>query len=71
MSRDDPVTVSVRVEGWNSSAEDTVAIPRAEWEAMTVHQRREECDTIASVHAANYVSWGWHIEDPDDLAATQ
>lgn len=68
---DGPVVVSLHVEGWNNSADDTVEVPRAEWLRMTPAQRQEWCEGAANVHASNTVSWGWYIDDPADLASTE
>lgn len=66
-----PVRVSMNVEGFGSSETEELEIDRAEWEAMTIAQRNEYIDQAAEDFATNYVNWGWHIEDADDLADTE
>lgn len=64
-----PVIVRLNVEGFGQSESETLEVSRAEWDAMTPRERYTFVSEAASDHAANYVGWGWHIEDPDDYAA--
>lgn len=68
-----PVVVEYNLSwpGVGGSESDTVEIPRDEWDAMTPAARTAYCEQIAEDAAANRFSWGWHIEDPDDYAATE
>lgn len=68
--QNEPVLVSLNVEGWGSSSQDTQPIDREEWNSLDPAGRVKLLDELADTHAANYVSWGWHIEDPDDYAET-
>jgi hypothetical protein len=69
MSADQPVVISLHVEGFGGSADDEVEIPRAEWDSMTLAERTTVLEDLADEHAANHVAWGWHIYDPDDYAS--
>jgi hypothetical protein len=66
-----PVVISMSVEGFSGSAQDTYEVPRDEWDAMTPAERVTFAEGCASDHAANYIGWGWHIADPDDYASTE
>lgn len=64
-----PVVVSLHVEAFGQSRDDTAEIERDEWDAMTPAERSELIDGYAEGLAANHVGWGWHINDPTDYAA--
>lgn len=64
-----PVIVSLHVEAFGEGRDDTFEIPRDKWDAMTPAERAQLLETEATDFAANYVGWGWHIDDPDDYAA--
>jgi hypothetical protein len=66
-----PVIVSLHVEGFGESENETHEIPRAEWDAMTPVERVKAAEEAAGVFAGNCVGWGWHIDDPQDYAATE
>lgn len=68
MPSSDPVVVLLNVEGFSSSETISVEIDRDEWGVMTPTQRSKLLDELASEHAANYVGWGWYIDNPVDLA---
>ena len=65
-----PVIVSLNVEGFSSSATDTYEIDRDEWDGMSRKERAAMLDDAALSFANDHVSWGWHIANPDDEAAT-
>jgi hypothetical protein len=65
------VVISLHVEGFGGSAHDTEAVDRDEWDAMTPAERSRLAEDMAEAHAINHVGWGWHIEDPADLASTE
>lgn len=75
MSRnDEPVKVTLNFEvGYihNSATTEEVDIDRAEWEAMTPAERTKLLDDMADEYMANVCSYGWHIDDSDDYAATE
>jgi hypothetical protein len=66
----DAVVVSLHVEGFGGQSDETITVERAEWDAMTPAERAELLDDEATAHAADHVAWGWHIDNPDDLAGT-
>lgn len=65
-----PVVVRLNVEGFGDSATDEYEVDRAEWDAMNPADRAAMLDEVATSHANDHVSWGWRIDDPDDLAET-
>jgi hypothetical protein len=64
-----PVLITMNVEGFGGSVDETHEVPRAEWESMSRVDRLKLCEEVASDHAGNHVGWGWNIEDPDDYAS--
>ena len=65
-----PVMISINVEFPGGSESDVHEVDRDEWDAMTPAERKKLAEEVASDHAANYVGWGWNIDDPADYAAT-
>jgi hypothetical protein len=57
--------------GAGGHEDDTVEIPRDEWEAMTPAERTRRCEEIAVEAANNRFSWGWHIADQADYDSTE
>jgi hypothetical protein len=49
----------------NSTREDVVEIPRAEWDAMTPEQQQETLDSIAEGFVADYLG-SWAYVDKED-----
>lgn len=66
-----PVVATLNVEGFGHHDTATVEITRDEWDTLTPAQRVALLDEMAGEHAAFSVGWGWHIDDPTDLAATE
>lgn len=64
-----PVMIEMHVEAFADSRDETLEVDRDEWDAMTPAQREALAQQAVDEFAANYVSWGWHIFDPDDYAA--
>lgn len=64
-----PVVVSLHVEGFGEGRDETVEIERDKWDAMTPTERSELLDRYLEEFAANYVTSGWHIDDPADYTA--
>lgn len=69
MSKRPPVIVALHVEAFGEGRDDTVAVDRDQWEAMTPAERVKLLEDHAEEFAVNYVGWGWHIEDSADYAA--
>lgn len=68
-----PVEVTLSAESTyiGQTWTDTATIERSEWNTLTAQERRDLLDSMAETHAALYVGYGWHIEDPDDYADTE
>lgn len=68
-----PVVVeySISWSGVGASEIGTFEIDRDEWDAMSPAERLEEARIGAQGIVENTVTWGWHIEDPDDYASTE
>jgi len=66
-----PVVIKMHVEGFGDSRDETLVIDRSEWDSMTPDRRVKVAEDCANEFAANYVSWGWHIDDPLDYASTE
>lgn len=62
-----PVVVILNCEANPST--DTIEIDRAGWNRMTPAERAEFINESLEAHVANAGGYGWHIDDPDDLAA--
>lgn len=67
-SKTDPVRVTINIEV-NPTIEHH-EIDRTEWDAMTPAERRSYIDDLMDAAVQNAGGYGWHIDDPDDLAAT-
>lgn len=66
-----PVVVLLHVEWPNDSRTEPCEIDRDAWDAMTPVERLEEVEMLASEHAGNHVSYGWHINDATDYRAVE
>lgn len=68
-----PVVVEVNLSwpGVGGQENSTYEVARDEWDAMTPAARLALCEAYADEDAYNRFSWGWHIADPDDYAATE
>lgn len=71
MASKGPVRASLNVQWEGGHRIEEIEIDRAEWDAMSPDERAKMLDQESTSHAADYVGWGWHIADPDDLAATE
>lgn len=69
---DQPVRVQMSFECGHvgGARSDVVEIGREEWNGMSPKERRDMLDEMADAEAANYFSWGWGCESPDDEKAT-
>lgn len=63
------VHLSVEINGSPFTA-ITHEIPREEWDAMSVDDRNDTLAHLAEQNAGRVVTYGWNIEDADDMAAT-
>jgi hypothetical protein len=68
----EPVRVTVSVECGHVGGDyvDVVEVDRAEWDAMSPIERQKYCTELAVDHMEQFVSSGWHIDDPDDYRST-
>jgi hypothetical protein len=64
-----PVVVVLNCEARES--QETITVDRDKWDAMTPAQRRARLDADLDAHVADAGGYGWHIDDPDDYAATE
>lgn len=65
----EPVRVTINIEA-NPRTEEH-EIDRAEWDAMTPALRRDLLESLMDAAVQNAGGYGWHIDDPDDAAATE
>jgi len=68
-----PVLVEVNVSwpGLDGNHDETIEIDRDKWDAMTPAERTAHCEGLAAETARDLVSWGWHIYNAEDYAATE
>lgn len=68
-----PVVIEYSIYWPSADASEvgTFQIDRDEWDAMTPAQRLARAENGAQDIVENTVTWGWHIPDPDDYAATE
>ena len=67
---DGPVKVRLSVEAFSDAAVEEVEVDRDEWDALSVAERNTLLDDMAEAHATQYMSYGWDVEDADDMAET-
>jgi hypothetical protein len=65
------VEYSISWSSQDASEVGTFDIPRDEWDAMTPAERVKRCEQTADEILENTVTWGWHIHDGADWAATE
>ena len=71
MSKPVIVTINSSCDHASGTARDDIEIDREEWDEMTPAERVAYLDESADTLAMNRFSWGWHIADADDMAATE
>jgi hypothetical protein len=67
--RTDPVVIRVNIEVNPQVSE--IEVDRALWDSLTPQQRSEYAAEVATDELNNAGGYGWHIEDPDDMASTE